>query len=57
MNLMMLLEMAAQGFGERVAIVNEDQTLTYAELFAAAGGAAREIHASGANRAADDSDA
>ena len=41
MNLMMLLEMAGQGFGDRVAIQNEDESLTYAELFAAAGAAAR----------------
>jgi acyl-CoA synthetase (AMP-forming)/AMP-acid ligase II len=52
MNLMMLLEMAAQGFGDRVAIQNEGEALTYAELFAAAGGAAREIKDSGAARAA-----
>ena len=52
MNLMMLLEMAAQGFGDRVAIQNEDEALTYAELFEAAGGAAREIQSSGAARAA-----
>ncbi|MDG1946042.1 MAG: class I adenylate-forming enzyme family protein [Halioglobus sp.] len=37
MNLMMLLEMAAQGFGERVAFVNGDESLTYKQLFDAAG--------------------
>jgi len=52
MNLMMLLEMAASGFGERVAVVNEDQRLTYAELFRAAGAAADAIAASGAKHAA-----
>jgi long-chain acyl-CoA synthetase len=36
MNLMMLLEMAAQGFGERVAFVNGDESLTYQQLFDAA---------------------
>ena len=52
MNLMMLLEMASTGFGDRVAIQNEDQALTYTELYAAAGSAAREIGAAGATRAA-----
>ncbi len=51
MNLMMLLEMAAQGFGDRAAIQNGGESLTYAELFEAAGAAAREIQASGATRA------
>ena len=36
MNLMMLLEMAAQGFGERVAFVNGEESLTYQQLFDAA---------------------
>ena len=36
MNLMMLLEMAAQGFGERVAFVNAGESLTYQQLFDAA---------------------
>ena len=35
MNLMMLLEMAASSFPERVAIQNGDDRLTFAELFAA----------------------
>lgn len=37
MNLMMLLEMAAQGFGDRVAFVSGEDTLTYRELYDAAG--------------------
>ena len=43
MNVMMLLEMAAQGFGERVAFVNGDESLTYQQLFDAAGQAAQHI--------------
>ena len=42
MNLMMLLEMAASGFGDREAFRNEGASLSYAELFRAAGTAARE---------------
>jgi len=52
MNLMMLLEMAASGFPDRVAVQNGSERLTYAELFSAAGAAAREIRESGAERAA-----
>jgi long-chain acyl-CoA synthetase len=52
MNLMMLLEMAASGFGERVAVVNEGERLSYADLFRAAGAAADAIAASGAKHAA-----
>jgi acyl-CoA synthetase (AMP-forming)/AMP-acid ligase II len=52
MNLMMLLEMAASGFGDRVAVQNGEQRLTYSELFLAAGRAGREIAASGAEHAA-----
>ena len=52
MNLMMLLEMAASGFPERIALTCGDDHLTYGELFAAAGAAAAEIRASGAQRAA-----
>jgi acyl-CoA synthetase (AMP-forming)/AMP-acid ligase II len=52
MNLMMLLEMATSGFGDRVAIQNGADTLTYAELFNAAGAAAAEISASGRERMA-----
>ena len=52
MNLMMLLEMAADGFGERVAIQNGADRLTYAELFAAAGGAATGVVGAGVERLA-----
>ena len=52
MNLMMLLEMAASGFGERVAIVSEGERLTYADLLRAAGAAAEAIAESGAKHAA-----
>jgi acyl-CoA synthetase (AMP-forming)/AMP-acid ligase II len=51
-NLMMLLEMAASGYGDRVAVQNAGERLTYAELFAAAGRAAAAIAASGAERTA-----
>lgn len=47
MNIMMLLEMAAQGFGDRVAFTNGEDSLTYQELFDAAGAAATEIKNSG----------
>ena len=43
MNVMMLLEMAAQGFGERVAFVNGKESLTYQQLFNAAGEAAMRL--------------
>lgn len=49
---MMLLEMAASGFGDRIAVQNGSEKLTYAELFDAAGVAAGEITASGAQYAA-----
>ncbi|MEM7408719.1 MAG: AMP-binding protein [Myxococcota bacterium] len=52
MNLMMLLEMAASGFPDRVAVTDGVDRLTYGELFAAAGAAAAEIRESGATRAA-----
>jgi long-chain acyl-CoA synthetase len=48
MNLMMLLEMAASGFGDRIAVQNGGERLRYDELFAAAGAAADEIARSGA---------
>ena len=48
MNPLMLLEMAATGFGARVAVQNGQDRLTYAELFAAAAAARRDIEASGA---------
>src|SRR5262245_59139397 len=44
----MLLEMAAAGFGERVAVQNARDRLTYAELFSAAGAARALIEESGA---------
>jgi acyl-CoA synthetase (AMP-forming)/AMP-acid ligase II len=40
---MMLLEMASQGFGDRVAFTNGDDSLTYQELYEAAGAAAAQI--------------
>jgi acyl-CoA synthetase (AMP-forming)/AMP-acid ligase II len=52
MNLMMLLEMAASGFGERVAIRNGPDQLTYGELFRCAGAAAAAVGASGRERLA-----
>jgi len=52
MNLMMLLEMATSGFGERVAVSSGAAELTYSQLFAAAGAAAREITDSGCERMA-----
>ena len=52
MNLMMLLEMASQGFGDRVAFKNEGDELTYAELFQAAGTVARQLRAGGAEHLA-----
>jgi acyl-CoA synthetase (AMP-forming)/AMP-acid ligase II len=47
MNVMMLLEMATQGFGDRVAFTNGEDSLTYQELFDAAGVAAGAIQKSG----------
>ena len=41
MNLMMLLEMASGGFGDRRALGTGDDALTYAELYEHAGRAAR----------------
>jgi long-chain acyl-CoA synthetase len=52
MNLMMLLEMASSGFGDRVAVQNGSDALTYSELFQAAGVAAAEIAASEARHLA-----
>lgn len=52
MNLMMLLEMAAQGFGDRVAFKNEGDEMTYAELFRAAGATAAHLRESGAQHLA-----
>ena len=47
MNLMMLLEMAATGAGERVAFKNGKESLSYQALFGAAGSAARLVRESG----------
>jgi acyl-CoA synthetase (AMP-forming)/AMP-acid ligase II len=52
MNLMMLLEMAASGFGDRVAIQSGDRRLSYDELFAAAGRAGARITEAGVAHAA-----
>jgi acyl-CoA synthetase (AMP-forming)/AMP-acid ligase II len=50
MNLMLLLEMASQGHGDRVALGRRDDGLTYAHLFDLAGRAATQIAASGGLR-------
>ncbi len=52
MNLTMLLEMAASGFGDRVAIQNGSEKLTYSELLAAAGNTAHRLREGGAERMA-----
>ena len=52
MNLMMLLEMAAEGMGDRVAVVSGDDRLTYGELFEAAGRAGARLRASDADHLA-----
>jgi len=52
MNLMMLLEMATSGFGDRVAVQNGAAALTYAELFAAAGRQAAALARSSSERLA-----
>ena len=51
---MMLLEMAAGGFAERVAFTDPSSgaSITYQELYDAAGAAAHDIRASGASRVA-----
>ena len=48
MNLMMLLEMAAGGFGDRVAVGSRNGGLTFQQLFDQAGAAADRFRASGA---------
>ena len=48
MNLMMLLEMAAQGMGEREAVICDGDRFTSAQLYQAAGRLSRRIRASGA---------
>ncbi len=52
MNVMMLLEMAASGFGDRVAFVDAqaNASITYQELYDAAGAAAQALAASDAER-------
>jgi long-chain acyl-CoA synthetase len=52
LNLMMLLEMAGSAFDDRIAIQNDGDRLTYAELYAAAGAGAAEVRASGAKHVA-----
>ena len=54
MNTMMLLEMAAGGFGDRVAFTDptSGHSITYQELYDAAGAAAHNIRESGASRVA-----
>ena len=54
MNTMMLLEMAMSGFGERVAFTDpaDGGSITYQELYNAAGAAAHDIRESGADRVA-----
>jgi long-chain acyl-CoA synthetase len=52
MNLMMLLEMAASGMGERVAVQCKGDAFTQAELFAGAGRLAAQIRAAGVERVA-----
>ncbi len=53
MNLMMLLEMAASGFGERVAVGSKHGSgLTYQQLFDQAGGAAQRFTAEGVDHVA-----
>jgi len=51
MNLMMLLEMAASGLGERTAVGSKTTGLTYAELFDSAQAAARRYRNSGVEAA------
>jgi acyl-CoA synthetase (AMP-forming)/AMP-acid ligase II len=50
MNLMMLLEMAAEGMGERTAVVCDRDRWSHAELFAGAGRVARRIREAGVER-------
>ena len=54
MNTMMLLEMATSGFGHRVAFTDpgDGTSITYQELYDAAGAAAHHIRESGASRVA-----
>ena len=52
MNLMMLLEMASSGFGDRVAVTNRGRSLSFTDLFQAAKRAATSIEAAGVERVA-----
>jgi long-chain acyl-CoA synthetase len=52
MNLMMLLEMASSGFGDRPAITNQGRSLSFADLFHASKRAAATIEAAGVERVA-----
>jgi len=52
MNLMMLLEMASSGFGERVAITSAGRSLSYAELLHASRHAKQTIQAADVERVA-----
>lgn len=52
MNIAMLLEMAAEAFGERSAITTESSHYTYRQLWDAAQAAARRFQASGCNSVA-----
>jgi acyl-CoA synthetase (AMP-forming)/AMP-acid ligase II len=52
MNLMMLLEMASDAMGDRVAFQNGDDSLTFRELYRAAGVAAVQARASAAKHLA-----
>jgi len=54
MNIMMLLEMAASGMPDRAAFTNGEsgESLTYQQLFNAAGSAAQQLRKSGASRTA-----
>lgn len=51
MNLMMLLEMAADGLGERIAIGSRDDGLSYRQLFERAQGAADRYRSTGVESA------
>jgi acyl-CoA synthetase (AMP-forming)/AMP-acid ligase II len=52
MNLMMLLEMASSGFGERVAVTSAGRSLSYADLLRASRRAKDTIQAAGVERVA-----
>ncbi len=52
MNLMMLLEMAADGFGDRVALGPSDGGLTYRDLYDSAGAASVRFRADGGSHVA-----